>query len=68
MMALGNRIAATHGGERLEYVVDPTALANVVAEYGEGVAPSSERFFYGLGLVSKRDPDGSLYWYGLRTL
>ena len=59
--ALGNRTATIANGQRTEYLVDPTGLANVVAEYdGSGVRSSS--FVHGLGLEGTVR-SGDWYYY-----
>lgn len=50
--ALGNRVASIRNGQRTEYLVDPSGLGNVVAEYdntGELIAAYS----HGIGLESR---------------
>ena len=50
--ALGNRVASIRNGERTEYLIDPSGLGNVVAEYdnsGNLVAAYS----HGIGLESR---------------
>ncbi|AFY39932.1 RHS repeat-associated core domain protein [[Leptolyngbya] sp. PCC 7376] len=58
--ALGNRIASIEGGDRTEYLLDPTSLVDVVGEY------SSTNFIsytYGIGLVNQVGIDDIAKYY-----
>src|SRR5262249_33005364 len=59
--ALGNREAATHNGQRTEYLIDPIGLANLVGEYNGtgGLAPPDAQR---LGLPSRVSPAGASYY------
>jgi RHS repeat-associated protein len=60
--AFGNRIATTRDGVRVEYLLDPAGLVNVVGEYdtaGKAIA----HYTYGLGLVSLMDASNSVAYY-----
>ena len=60
--AFGNRIATTHNGDRVEYLIDPLGLGNVVAEYDDNGMVS--HYTHGLGgLTSRVDADGSEFFY-----
>ena len=59
--ALGERVAATHNGQGIAYVLDPTGTGSVIAAYdssGHLVA----NYAYGLGLVSQTTPVGTDYY------
>lgn len=58
---LGNRMATVYNGQRTEYLIDPTGLVDVLAEYGPGGA--TVRFIHGLGLESRVAADGKLAFY-----
>jgi RHS repeat-associated protein len=47
---LGNRTAATHAGQRTEYLIDPVGMGTVVGEFGGG---SATHYAHGSGLVSR---------------
>ncbi|NVN93429.1 MAG: hypothetical protein HXX11_22925, partial [Desulfuromonadales bacterium] len=49
--SLGNRVAQTKNGQRTEYLIDPTGLGNVVAEFG-GTGNLLSHYTYGFGLSS----------------
>jgi RHS repeat-associated protein len=52
---LGNRRATIQGGQRTEYLIDPTGLGHVVGEYTNAAAT---RYVHGFGLVSRFDLSG----------
>ena len=52
--AFGNRIAAAHNGQTTRYVIDPTGLGNVAAEYGGGGSLVA-RYEHGFGLLARQD-------------
>ncbi len=58
--ALGNRIASIKDGQRKEYLLDPTGLGDVVAEYSSGIVA---RYTHGLGLVSRVDGSNTSSFY-----
>ncbi|MCC7362114.1 MAG: hypothetical protein IT317_21700 [Anaerolineales bacterium] len=60
--ALGNRVAATRNGVRTEYLVDPTGMGDVLAEYN-GAGTLIARYVHGQGLVS-RIAGGNAAYYG----
>ncbi len=61
--AFGNRIAATRDGVRTEYLVDPTGLANVVAEF-DAAGNVTTRYAHGaFGLVGRFDAAGDPAFY-----
>src|SRR5262249_8233852 len=60
--ALGNRIASTRGGQRTEYVVDPTGLGSVVAEY-DGAGHLLAHYVHGFGLTSRVDAANAATYY-----
>src|SRR5262249_25097793 len=58
--ALGHRVAATHNGQRTEFLIDPAG--NPVAEYdasGQLVA----HYIYGLSLTSRVGSSGAAAYY-----
>ncbi|MBE9160631.1 putative Ig domain-containing protein [Nodosilinea sp. LEGE 06152] len=60
--ALGNRIATIQNGQRTDYLLDPTGLVDVVAEYdssGNLVA----HYTHGIGLTSRIDATNSATYY-----
>jgi RHS repeat-associated protein len=65
--ALGNRIASVHNGQRTEYVLDPTGLVDVFAEYN-GTGNLIARYISGLGLVSRVDGTNSTSYYDADAL
>jgi RHS repeat-associated protein len=60
--AFGNRIAATHNGQPTRYVVDPTGLGNVAAEY-DGGGSLIARYEHGFGLLARTDAAGHPAFY-----
>jgi len=60
--ALGNRIASTQNGATTQYVIDPTGLRNVAAEY-DGSAGLIARYEHGYGLLSRTDVAGDPAYY-----
>ena len=58
---LGNRSATIHNGQRTEYLVDPSGLGDVLAEY-DGGGNLLSAYTYGLGLVG-RDSAGGRHFY-----
>ncbi|MFO0875988.1 MAG: RHS repeat-associated core domain-containing protein [Gemmataceae bacterium] len=56
----GNRVAATHNGQRTEYVIDPAGLGDVVGEYGPGGTVT--KYTHGLGLASQMNTNGVGYY------
>ena len=59
--SLGNRSASTHDGVSTNYLVDPTGLGNVVAEYGAGGLIA--HYTHGHGLLSRTAAAGSNAYY-----
>ena len=55
--ALGNRMAQINGSTTTQYLVDPTGMASVVAEFG-GSGNLVSHFTYGLGLTSSLPASG----------
>jgi RHS repeat-associated protein len=65
--ALGNRTASIYNGVRTEYLIDPTGLGNVLAEYdsdGNLIA----RYIHGLGLETRLDASNSTHYYDFDAL
>jgi RHS repeat-associated protein len=60
--ALGNRIATVQNGERIDYLVDPTGLVNIIGEYN-GDGDLLVHYTHGLGLTSRVDPSGVATYY-----
>lgn len=60
--AFGNRIAATHNGQTTRYVIDPTGLGNVAAEY-DGGGSLIARYEHGFGLLARTDAAGDPAFY-----
>ena len=60
--ALGNRVASTHGGKRVEYLVDPMGMGSVVAEY-DGTGQLVAHYTYGFGLTSRVDAANAAGYY-----
>ncbi|HKQ37955.1 MAG TPA: RHS repeat-associated core domain-containing protein, partial [Verrucomicrobiae bacterium] len=60
--AFGNRIAAAHNGQTTRYVIDPTRLGNVAAEY-DGGGSLIARYEHGFGLLARSDAAGSPAYY-----
>jgi RHS repeat-associated protein len=61
--ALGNRIAQTHDGVRTEYLVDPTGLVNVAAEYDAAGNPVARYVHSEFGLIARFDGAGDAAFY-----
>ncbi|MBN2451204.1 MAG: RHS repeat protein, partial [Lentisphaeria bacterium] len=61
--ALGNRVAMTESGQRTEYLVDPTGIGTLVAEYDAG-GNLLARYVHGLGPVCRIDASGEIAFYG----
>lgn len=59
--ALGNRIATVHEGQRTEYLIDPTGLGNVQAEY-DGTGNLIAHYNHGLGLESRSSGGQAAYY------
>jgi RHS repeat-associated protein len=59
--ALGNRTAVVHDGARTEYLIDPTGLADIVAEYDAGGLVA--HYTQGLGLTSRVSAAGAAAYY-----
>ncbi|MFN0129107.1 MAG: RHS repeat-associated core domain-containing protein [Verrucomicrobiales bacterium] len=60
--AFGNRIAATHNGQTTRYVIDPTGLGNVAAEY-DGGGSLIARYEHGFGLLARTAAAGDPAFY-----
>jgi RHS repeat-associated protein len=60
--ALGNRIATIQNGQRTDYLLDPTGLGDVIAEY-DGSGNLVARYTHGLGLTSRIDASNSATYY-----
>src|SRR5262249_17209416 len=61
--AFGNRVAATENGQRTTYLLDPTGLANVAAQY-DGTGSLEARYVHsGAALVSRIDVSGASTYY-----
>jgi RHS repeat-associated protein len=58
----GNRSAAVRNGLRTEYLIDPSGLGDVIAEY-DGSGSLVARYVHGIGLVS-RIAGGNAAYYG----
>ena len=59
---LGNRVATIHDGERTEYLVDPTGMGDVLAEYDADGNPRA-RYAHGLGLAARFDQGGNASYF-----
>ena len=59
--ALGNRSSETHNGVTTSFLVDPTGLGNVVAEY-DGSGNLLASYTYGNGLTSQVTSSGAAYY------
>ena len=60
--AFGNRAAVSHDGQRIEYLLDPLGLGNIVSEFsaaGDLIA----RYAHGLQLVTRLDGAGGATYY-----
>lgn len=60
--ALGHRTASVHDGVRTEYLIDPSGLGNVVAEY-DGAGHLIAHYTEGFGLASRVDAAGQAAYY-----
>ncbi|MBE7504277.1 MAG: hypothetical protein HS113_29105 [Verrucomicrobiales bacterium] len=60
--AFGNRIASAHNGQTTRYVIDPTGLGNVAAEY-DGGGSLIARYEHGFGLLAGTDAAGDPAFY-----
>jgi RHS repeat-associated protein len=60
--ALGNRIAATHNGQTVRYLVDPLGLGDVVGEF-DGGGNLVAHYTQGLGLTSRVDASNAAAYY-----
>ena len=58
--ALGNRIASVEGGDRTDYLVDPSGLGDVVGKYN---TEQTSKFTHGVGLVSQNSSGGFRNYY-----
>ena len=65
--ALGNRVATIENGERTDYLLDPTGLVDVVAEY-DAAGSLAAQYTHGLGLVSMMDGGGDPSYYAFDAL
>ncbi|HUU84812.1 MAG TPA: RHS repeat-associated core domain-containing protein, partial [Phycisphaerae bacterium] len=65
--ALGERIASTHNGEPINYVVDPIGFGDVAAEY-DGEGNLIVRYDHGFGLISQTDALGNSAYYTFDAL
>jgi RHS repeat-associated protein len=61
--ALGNRAAMTASGRRTEYLVDPTGIGTLVAEYDAG-GNLAAHYVHGFGPVCRIDASGEIAFYG----
>jgi RHS repeat-associated protein len=59
---LGNRISSTHNGATTQYLIDPSGVGNVEAEF-DGSGNLMGHYTYGLGLVSQVPSGGSATYY-----
>ena len=60
--AFGNRTATTFGGQRTEYLLDPTGPVNLIAEY-DASGNLLARTVHGLGLVGRSEGAGALNYF-----
>ena len=60
--ALGYRTAVTHNGAVTRYVVDPTGLGDVSAEY-DAAGALIARYVHGFGLAGRVAADGAALYY-----
>jgi RHS repeat-associated protein len=60
--AFGQRVGSTHNGVATQYVIDPTGLGDVAAEY-DGAGNLVARYDHGFGLVSREDAVGNPAYY-----
>lgn len=59
--ALGNRMASTHNGQTTRFVIDPTGLGNVAAEY-DSSGNLIARYDHGYGLLSRSDGTNTAFY------
>jgi RHS repeat-associated protein len=59
---LGHRTSAVFNGEATDYLVDPTGMWSVVAEYAE-TGDLMSRYIYAYGLTGRTDAAGELAYY-----
>ena len=59
---LGNRVASTHNGNTTHYLIDPSGLGNVEAEFN-GTGALTAHYTYGLDLTSSVQPTGAASYY-----
>jgi RHS repeat-associated protein len=64
---LGNRKAVVKDGQRTEYLVDPSGLANFTAEY-DGAVTLLANYTQGLGLASRVDAASSSFFYNMDAI
>jgi RHS repeat-associated protein len=60
--ALGNRTGTVQNGQRTEYLLDPTGLVNVIAEFNASGVLTAHNL-YGLGLVGRAVAGPALHFY-----
>jgi RHS repeat-associated protein len=60
--AIGNRTATIHNGVRTEYLLDPTGLVDVTAEF-DGGGNLTARNVHGLGFLGRSIEGGSLNYF-----
>jgi RHS repeat-associated protein len=60
--AFGNRITSTRNGVTTHFIIDPEGFGDVVAEYNDS-GTITNRYEYGLGLLTKNDLNGILSYY-----
>src|SRR5262249_39036981 len=63
----GHRSAVVVNGQRTEYLVDPTGLGNVTAEYN-GLGALTAHYTQGLGLLSRVAAGGDAAFYDFDSL
>jgi RHS repeat-associated protein len=64
---LGNRSAVIMNGQRTEYLIDPTGLGEVAAEFSPS-GTLNARYSRGLGLVGREDENGAASFYNFDSL
>lgn len=64
---LGNRTATIKDGQRIEYLVDPFGLGDVVGEYDANGNPVA-RYIHGIGLESRVDGNNAKSFYDFDAL
>jgi RHS repeat-associated protein len=60
--ALGNRIVVTQNGQKIQYLIDPTGLGNVVGEF-DGNGNAIAHYTQGRGLTSRAGATGVAAYY-----